>query len=126
MKITNEEIITNVSKLVEISQRELPVKVSYAIAKNIAKIESVLKIYNTERSKLLEKYSVKDEQGKSIITEDNQIKLQEEFTADWNKDIRELDEIENDIDIHTFSINALEGFNITPRDIKAIQYMIEE
>lgn len=126
MKLSNEKILNDAVKLAEISQKELPVKVSYAISKNISKLESVLKIYNKEREKLIEKYSQKDEKGKTIIDENNQIKLQEEKIEDWNKDIKELLDIENEIDIHKFSINVLEGYNMTPAELRVIDYMIEE
>jgi hypothetical protein len=126
MKLSNEKILNDAVKLSKLSQKELPIKVSYAIAKNISKIESELKTYNKERDKLVEKYSQKDEHGKTIIDENNQIKLQEEHIEDWNNDIKELLAIENDIDIHKFSVNALEGFNMAPAELRVIDYMIEE
>lgn len=126
MKLSNERILNDSTKLGQISQKELPIKASYAIAKNIAKLETELKIYNSERTKLIEKYSQKDEDGKTIIGEDNQIQLEKEHLLNWNKDIKELLAIENDIDVHKFSINELEGFSMTPAELMLIDYMIEE
>lgn len=126
MKLSNEKILNDSVKLGEISQKQLPVKVSYAIAKNIAKLELELNIYNKQREKLIEKYSIKDEKGKTIIDENKQIKLQEDHLEEWNKDIKELLAIENEVDIHKFSINALEGYSMTPAELRVIDYMIEE
>jgi len=60
MKLSNERILRDIPRLSEIIKKQLPVKVSYAIAKNIAKIEAELNVYNKEREKLLDKYAVKD------------------------------------------------------------------
>jgi hypothetical protein len=126
MKLSNEKILNDAVQLSKLSQKELPIKVSYAIAKNISKIESELKTYNKERDKLIEKYSQKDEHGKTIIDENNRIKLKEEHLEDWDKDIKELLAIENEVDIHKFSIEALNGFSMTPTELRVIDYMIEE
>jgi len=127
MKLSNERIVNDANVLGAISQKNLPIKVSYAIAKNIAKIEAEIKVYNIERQKLIEKYSVKDKEGKPLI-EDNSIKIAPENVEEWNRDIKELLEIENEVDIHKFHISELENSNctMTPAELMLIDYMIEE
>lgn len=124
MKLSNERILSDIKALGEISQKQLPIKVSYAIAKNISKIEAELKIYNKEREKLIDKYAVMDDKGKLVLDKNGQIKFKD--AEAWNKDIRELLSIENEINIHTFPIGALEGYNMSPAELKAIDYMIDE
>ncbi|SDO88396.1 hypothetical protein [Clostridium gasigenes] len=128
MKLTNERLLNDANGLSQITQKNLPVKVSYAIAKNVAKIQSVLKIYNGEKQKLIDKYSVKDAAGKTEVGENNEITIQKESLDEWSKDIKELGEIENEIDIHKFNINELLNGNyaISPGELMLIDYMIEE
>ena len=83
-------------------------------------------VYNKEREKLLDKYAVKDEHGNISVDENNQIKIREEYITDWNRDIKELLSIENEVDIHKFSIDVLEGYSMTPAELMIIDYMIEE
>ncbi|KGJ48069.1 hypothetical protein KD33_16730 [Clostridium sp. NCR] len=125
MKLTNKQIVNDSMILMEISRKELPIKVSYALAKNIAKIEKELEIYNSERQKLLDKYCIKDENGRNKIDENNQLKIQEEHLKDWEIDIKELQNIELEIDIHKFKIDELNGYNMAPSELMAIDYMIE-
>jgi len=127
LKLSNEKIVNDTQMLSTISQKQLPVKVSYAIAKNISKIEAELKIYNAERQKLIEKYAEKDENGK-VKSENGSIRIQKEFVEDWNKDIKELLAIENDIDIHKFKLSEFDGkaCDFSPSEFMAIDYMIEE
>lgn len=126
MKLTNKKILNNAMTIANISNKELPVKVSYALAKNIYKLEKELQIYNKEREKLIEKYSVKDEDNKTVIDEHNQIKIQDKYLEKWNKDIEDLQNIEVEIDIHKFKLEELNGYNMTPAELMAIDYMIEE
>lgn len=124
MKLSNQKLIENIQKLSGVAQKQLPVKVSYAISKNISKIESELKTYDKERQKLIEKYAEKDEKGKAIADEKGQIKFKDK--DGWDKDIKALLDIENEIEVHKFSINELNGFNISPVELQAIDYMIDE
>jgi len=127
VKLSNERIVNDANVLGAISQKNLPIKVSYAIAKNISKIEAEIKVYNKERQKLIEKYSVKDEEGKPLI-EDNSIKIAPEHVEDWNRDIKELLAIENEVDIHKFHIDELVNSkcDMSPAELILIDYMIEE
>lgn len=126
MTLTNKKIVNDSMILMEISRKELPIKVSYALAKNISKIEKELDIYNSERQKLLDKYCIKDEHGENKVDENNQLKIQEEYLKDWNQDIKELQNIELKIDIHKFKLEELNGYNMSPNELIAIDYMIEE
>lgn len=128
MKLSNGKLIKDAAGLSQLTQKNLPIKVSYAIAKNIGKIESILNIYNKEKQKLVEKYSVKDAEGKTIVAEDGTIKIQEEFLENWNADIKELQDIENEVDIHKFDINIIlnGNYEITPGELMMIDYMIAD
>lgn len=126
MKLSNERILNDAARLAEISKKQLPVKVSYAIAKNISKIESELKIYNKEREKLIQKHAELDEKGQIKIEEDGQVVFKEGAKEQCEKDLKELLVIENEIDVHKFSIIELEGYSMTPAELMLIEYMIEE
>lgn len=128
MKLTNRKIVNDSNFLGGLIHKQLPVKISYAISKNISKIERELEIYNKERQKLLDKYCVKDEEGKNLIDENNQLKIADEHIDNWNKDLNELLDIEVDIDIYKFNESDLLNSNceMTVSELMLIDYMIEE
>lgn len=128
MELTNERMVNDAGLLGALSHKALPVKVSYAIAKNISKIENELKVYNEERQKLLNKYAEKNEKDEIIMNEDNSLKIAKEHIDDWNKDIKELLDIKVEIDIHKFKFDDLVNSNceLTPADLMVLDYMIEE
>lgn len=124
MKLSNEKILADIVKLREISKKVLPIKASYAIAKNMKKIEDELEIYYKERDKLIDKYAEKDENGNVKIDETGFIVIRDKES--WDREIKELLAIENDIKIHKFPIDVLEGYNMSPVELMLIEYMIEE
>ena len=128
MKITIRNILNDTNSLAVISQKQLPIKVSYAIAKNIKKLESELKIYNEERQKLIDQYCIKDNEGNNVIDENNNLKIADEHLDAWNKEINELMDIEVDIDIHKFNLDSLMNgnYDMTPAELMIIDYMIEK
>lgn len=127
MNLSNEKIVADAEALGLISQKQLPVKVSYAISKNIAKIELELKVYNDERQKLVEKYSIKDNDGKTLV-EDGKVTIQPEYVDNWNTDTKSLMSIENEFDIHLIKLDDLLCSNcaFSPFELMQIDYMIEK
>lgn len=76
---------------------ELPPNISYSISRILNAIGSESKIYNEERTKLVNKYCDKDEEGKPIEIENNQVKITENMPIF----IEKLQELQNtDVDIH--------------------------
>ncbi len=124
MKLTNKALLNSISNLRVLSKKQLPVKVSYAIAKNISKIEKELTIYEIERQKLIDKYAKKDNEGKVVADNNGQIKFKDK--ENWEKDINELLDIEVEIEFHKFNIKHLEGREISPAELIALEHMIEE
>ena len=63
MKLTlsNERIVNTINTLGGLSNAKLPVKVAYAITKNINKINVELEAYNKEKAKLINKYGEKND-----------------------------------------------------------------
>lgn len=126
-KLTNERIVNTINVLGRLNDTALPIKVAYAVSKNIDKIERELKAYNTEKSKLLDKYAEKNENGE-IIIENGHFKIKEECAENWNREIRELLDIENDVEIHMIQLDYLLNSNcdIAPSEFSLIDFMIEE
>ncbi|WP_024613660.1 hypothetical protein [Clostridium sp. Ade.TY] len=124
-KLTNKEIIEKVGMLGEISNRKLPVKVSYAIGKNISKIESELKHYNKGREKILDECCLKDEDG-NLKIEDGNYSIDPEKMDKWNKDMKDLQDIEVEIDVHKFKLDLLNGYDMSPSEMMSIDFMLEE
>ena len=128
LKLSNEKIINTINVLGKLNNAQLPIKVAYAISKNVNKIESELKVYNTEKAKLIDRYAKKDEEGKLKADEYGNVNIKEEHMEDWNKDVKELLSIENETDVHMIQLDDLlnSNYNISPAELTAIDFMIND
>lgn len=128
LNLSNERIVNTINTLGKLNNAQLPIKIAYAISKNVNKIESELKAYNAEKAKLIDKYAVKDKEGKLKADEYGNVNIKEEHIEDWNKDVKELLSIENEIDIHMIQLDDLlnSDYNISPAELAAIDFMIND
>lgn len=117
---------TNV--LGNLNNAQLPIKIAYALSKNISKITTELNTYNSERSRLLEKYSKKDDVGNVVSDKLGNVIIDDKFKEDWDFDIRTLLGMENDVDIYFIKLDDLFESNcsISPAELSLIDFMIEE
>jgi len=126
MKLTNKMLIDSTKSLSEISQKQLPIRISYKIAKNISLINDELKIYDEQKNKIMNEYSKKDKDGKPVIDKNGHVELQKERIKDWTKDFMELLSIEIEININKFSIDSMGNCDISPSQIMSLGFMIED
>lgn len=127
MKITNRELQSKVQVLNMLSNKQLPVKVSYAIAKNINTIDKELKIVEEEKMKLIREYALKDEHGNAKI-ENNVYIFPEGKEDECNKKYNELLDIEVELEIRDVNVNELLNSNIdfTPGELIELDFMLTE
>lgn len=124
MKLSNEKLANSIGVLSKLTQMELPIKLSYALSKNITKIDRELTVYNKERQKLIEKYGEKDEEGKLKTKEDGTINILD--IDSFNKDLKEILEIETEVDIHVIDLEKVNAdINITPGELIIVDYMFK-
>ncbi len=124
MKLSNERLVNSVGVLSKLTNLELPIKLSYAFSKNIAKIDTELKAYNMEREKLLNKYGEKDEEGKLKLSEKGEVNILD--MENFNKEITELLQCEGEIDIHLIDLESINtDIKITPGELMIIDYMFK-
>ena len=127
MRLKNREIRLLAAKLEEMDKKNLPAKVSFALARNQKAIVEVLQVMESQRKKICEKYAKKDEDGKALCENgsyliEDQEGLREEYL--------ELMEIETEIELQTIAETDLakcgEGKYdaITPEDVRILQYMM--
>ncbi len=107
-----------------INQNEkLPVRLSYAITRNIRALEPLNKAFEEERNKLLDMYNVKDADGRPEYVKTNKIEIAEEYKAAWEKEIRELLNIDTEFKPHRIHPSDLPE-NIEPGVLLALDFMI--
>lgn len=123
-KITNVEMINGLNTLVILAATRLPVKISYAVKKNIEIISRELKTYEDERAILIDKYGEKDKEGKVKIENNNYVIKDIE---NFNKDMNELKNIENEVEFYDISLDDLLNSNaeLNTGELTSIEFLLK-
>lgn len=127
MKITNRELQSKVGILNVLSTKELPVKMSYAIAKNINSINKELKIFDEEKIKIVKQYALKNQDG-TLKVENNKYVFREGKEEECNKKYSELLDIEVELELRGINIDDLlnSNINFTPSQLIELDFMLLE
>ena len=125
MKLTKNIIINSREARKNISAKELDVKTSFKIAKNIKTIDEISNIFVDEKRKLVSKYGTKDDKGNLKVDDHGVAEIDKDNLEKWNKSYAELLEIENEVAIEKIKLSELD-IKVSPQELLSIEYMIKE
>lgn len=131
MKIKNRQVIEFINNVSanKLASKRLPVKVAYAISRNLDKMNNIITSYETARKTLLDQYAEKDEEGKAKVKDGNYV-IQEDQKQAFSDEMKELLEVENEIDLHTINMDEVEKCDtdkydsLTTADLMTLDIMI--
>ena len=122
MKFNNSKIyqIANVlAKTFDNLDLYIPAKANFFIQKNISTLTAAAQEIEKSRIEIAKHYGKLDE-------ENQQYKISEDKLEEASKDLEDLFSIEQELDIKTFSIEALGNAEFTPAQMQAMMFMIED
>lgn len=122
MKFNNNEIYQIANLLAKVFGNldiYIPAKANFFIQKNIAAFAAAAQEIEKSRLEIAKHYGELDEQGQ-------QYKIPEEKIEEASKELSDLFSIEQDLDIKTFTIEALGNAEFTAAQMQAIMFMIED
>ena len=123
MKYSKIEILY--TTLAELSNKEMPIKISYRIAKILDALGGEYDFYRKKIQNILQKYGEKDDEGQLII-KDNQVPFIKEYADAAAKELEELQDIDINLPDVKINISELEDIKLTPLQVNALKPFIEE
>ena len=103
----------------------LPIKTSYKLSKLFKALNKENEFYKDSMNKLINEYSVKDNQGKPLMTNDG-VKIQESRLNECQEKVNELLEWEVTIPDIKFAVEELEKMNLSMESFMLLENFIEE
>jgi uncharacterized membrane protein YccC len=97
----------------------IPAKANFFIQRNISTLAAAAQEIEKARLEIAKHYGILDE-------EKQQYNIPKEKTQEAYKELEDLLSIEQDLDIKTFSIEALGNAEFTPAQMQALMFMIED
>lgn len=117
MKVKNKDIVVFLNGIGALKDKRFPVKVTYAINKNIRAVSGAAEAYNKTFDELRSQYMLKDVEGKLVLDEHGEPKFHEGKKDEFVKELDELREIEVDINLNMLTYSDTEKC-----DSEQIQY----
>lgn len=95
------------ANLYPMQKKTFPVKISYAIMRNIEALEKEFSSFEKQRIELCETYANKDSDGNPVI-KGGSYDIPSDVREDFNNELKELSDEEIDIDIRMVSAEEFE------------------
>lgn len=122
MKFSNSQIYQIANSLISNLDNlniYIPAKANFFLQKNISTFAAAAQEIEKSRIEIATHYGVQDEDGQ-------QYKIPADKIEEASKELEDLFAIEQELDIKTFSIDALGNAEFTPAQMQAIMFMIED
>ena len=122
MKFNNQQIYQIANNLISNLDNlniYIPAKANFFLQKNLQTLAAAAHEIEKSRLEIAQHYGVLDE-------ENQQYKIPVDKVQEANKELEDLFSIEQELDIKTFSIEALGNAEFTPAQMNAMMFMIED
>ena len=122
MKFNNQQIYqiaNNVLSNLDNLNIYIPAKANFFIQKNISTLAAAAQEIEKSRREIAKLYGV-------LVEEGQQYNIPEDKLEEASKELEDLFSIEQELDIKTFSIEALGSAEFTPAQMQAMMFMIED
>lgn len=135
MKIKNFQVFDEVNQasVNELMQKDLAGATALKVVKIARKLDEILKDINQSIQIIREKYTMKDVSGAPVhpveiidgveVVQTNRVKISNPQA--FNKEIAQILDVENEIDIEMISENEIKGVNISPKSLMILSWMIQ-
>ena len=120
MKLTNQKIYDTAMILSSFSiDGKLPVRINFFLQKNIQTLATAAEEVERARLKVAQDFGELNEEGTQFI-------VPVEKMSEARKELNDLFNLEQDLNIHIFKLDEFDGINLTYQQLSDIMFMIEE
>lgn len=121
MKLTNQQIYACANELIALKKCniKLPIKVNFYLQKNLQIVAQAAEEIEGARLQIASQYGTlnKEKNGYDIPLENIPI---------VNRELNDLFNLEQDLNIHIFKLSDFDNIELTYQELSAIMFMIEE
>lgn len=126
IELTLGQLIDMVPVLQQISKIPLSSGLMlYKFGKIINKVNEEVELYNTTKQKMMETYVAKDENGEYLRDENGNLFVKAELQERVNKELNDLIEIKETLNIDKFSISDFDNLGLNSQQILPLLPLIE-
>lgn len=101
-------------------------KLAYKIMKFCKGVANEEEFYNSKINEIINTYAEKDEDGQVIVNDDGVVRIMQDKIAEANAAMMELNMLEVDMPNVRFTLDELDGFELSATDMFVLDAFIEE
>ena len=110
----------------QFTQTKTTPKLAYKIMKFCKSAATEEEFYETKRNEIINMYAVRDENGQIVVNDDGMINIVPDKITEANTAMIELNSIEVEAPNIKFTLDELEGLELSAADMFALDAFIEE
>jgi hypothetical protein len=118
MKVTVKQILEGQQSIAKLLDKSLPAATAFRLGRLVSKVDAELKVFDDQRTKLVQ------EMGEDIG--EGKFKIKDENIDKFNAEMNTLMAIEIDIDVQQLSISEFGAIEVTARDLLQIEWLVKE
>ena len=126
MKIKMWQVLSILGIYDKIKESRVPAKVAYKFNKLCLALNNDAEFYRTELNKIVQQYGEKNEDGSFVFLDGGSIKIKAEVYDDAKREINNLDGLEVDAPDIKFTVDELDGLQLSIEDFNRMLPFIEE
>lgn len=126
MKIKMWQVLSILGIYDKIKESKVPAKVAYKFNKLCLALNDDAEFYKTELNKIIQQYGEKHEDGTFVFLDEGSIKIRPEVYADARKEISNLDNLDVDAPDVKFTVDELDGLQLSIEDFNRMLPFIED
>ena len=125
MKI--KEVLSTLEGLSSIAKKKMPATVTYALLKNIKKLEAEQAYFIKMQDTLLDECVERTEDGTPVTVEDapNKFVLKEDKIKYYNEEFKKIMDIDTEIEIQTVPFSAIANLELSLEEMSALDFMLK-
>lgn len=127
MILNNAQITALLEALKELQEMKLPFRISMIFAKNIKVLEAENEFYISQEREFAQKYLEIDPETQQFVeTQPGIFKIKENMIEDCRAAREALDAFTSEVNLKTLKISDLEKYDFTPKQVAALEVIIED
>ena len=115
------DILNSIPIFREISNKSLPIKTAYQLARLSRELDRESTTFDESRRKIIEKYAERDENGEFKQTDEGNVIIMPEQINACNQEMAELLDTEIEINVEPIEIESLASIELTPAQMFSLE-----
>lgn len=127
INVTMMDIVNSVPVFEQVVGQEINGKLAFKVARLVRELDKELKLFHEERTKLIQHYAEKDENGEIKVDENSNAMIPDDSIMECNQKIQELLDTNIEVNADKIPMELLDKLSISPQQALYIEsFLCEE